>query len=279
MTNPEYLIEKARKELKKWWSWSNERYFNTVDLLTKAALKLKMEKRFEESGDIFMEARAIAIKHDVDIPTHLLLEAARVYRKVNVQKAVECFTCLIASEKESGKFDLAAKYALELAEILDEDGDMTSASKYFSEAEELYLINDNTSFANKCSLKLASYDASVGKYNDAAYRYETVAKRQLNGITKHSATDNFFRSAMCSLGGKGVDYAKRKLEEFENFDPIFADSRQAHFVHDVCNAIIDADPQTISDLAREYDTVFRLDNQLTSILLAIRNSLTNVDLT
>jgi alpha-soluble NSF attachment protein len=229
-----------------------------------------------------MEALKVSLEHDVDIADPILLEAARSYQKSDIKKAVTVYEQLISNETQRGDFNMAAKHSLVLAELLDQDGDSVSAINHYKVAEDLYLINDNTSFADKCSLKLAAYDASSGNYISASERYEAVGMRQLNGLSRHSSTENFFRALMCLLAvnnGKDLQRVKQKLEHYENQSPIFSDSRQAKFIYDVCDAIESGDPQQISDVAREYDSVSRLDNQNTTILLSIRNSLRDVDLT
>ncbi|CAB1349384.1 unnamed protein product [Coregonus sp. 'balchen'] len=123
------------------------------------------------------------------------------------------------------------------------------------EACDLYARAANIS-ANKCLLKVATYVAQLEQYQKAIEIYEQVGTNAMDStLLKYSAKDYFFKAALCHFCVDMLN-AKLALQKYEEMFPAFSDSRECKLVK-----------------VKEYDTVSRLDQWLTTMLLRIKKTI------
>ncbi|KAL7991280.1 hypothetical protein Chor_015536 [Crotalus horridus] len=139
-----------------------------------------------------------------------------------------------------GRFTIAAKHYITIAEI------------YESELVDIEKFITSVAFssANKCLLKVAGYAAQLEQYQKAVEIFEQVGTSTMdNPLLKHSAKDYFFKAALCHFIVDELN-AKKLLEAHEEQN---------------CEAYTEA--------VKEFDSISRLDQWLTTMLLRIKKSI------
>lgn len=129
------------------------------------------------------------------------MDAATCYKKGDAQKAVECMLQAIEIYTDMGRFQIAAKHHMTVAEIYEgELSDIDKAITHYEQAADYYKGEESNSSANRCLLNVARYAAQLGQYEKAIKIYEEVATACLdNSLLKYSAKEYFFRAALCHM--------------------------------------------------------------------------------
>ena len=70
------------------------------------------------------------------------------------------------------------------------------------QAAELFEVENSSSEANKCRLKIAQFSAELERFPVAIEIYESIAKSQVdNNLLKFSAKGNLLNAGLCRLNG------------------------------------------------------------------------------
>ncbi len=91
---------------------------------------------------------------------------------------------------------------------------LASALTCCAQAAELFDVENSSSEANKCRLKIAQYSAELERFPVAIEIYENIAKNQVdNNLLKYSAKGNLLNAGLCRLNGK-CSFTHRTLRVF-----------------------------------------------------------------
>lgn len=139
-------------------------------------------------------------------------------------------------------------------------------------------------------LKVAQYAAQLEDYEKAITIYESVASSCLDSsLLKYSAKDYFFRASLCHLSVDILN-AQHALEKYAQQYPAFQDSREFKLIKvRSCDdwageetfltlvalqvLVEHLEEQNIdgyTDAVKEYDSISRLDQWYTTMLLRIK---------
>uniref|UniRef100_A0A8C5RWL6 NSF attachment protein beta n=1 Tax=Laticauda laticaudata TaxID=8630 RepID=A0A8C5RWL6_LATLA len=156
-----------------------------------------------------------------------------------------------------GRFTIAAKHHITIAEIYESElVDIEKAIAHYEQSADYYKGEESNSSANKCLLKVAGYAAQLEQYQKAIEIFEQVATSTMdNPLLKHSAKDYFFKAVLCHFIVDELN-AKLALEKYEEMFPAFTDSRECKLLK-----------------VKEFDSISRLDQWLTTMLLRIKKSI------
>ncbi|XP_055880310.1 alpha-soluble NSF attachment protein-like [Biomphalaria glabrata] len=276
------LIAEAEKKLK-----SSKGLFNSLfggggskqeeacDLYVRAANAFKMAKKWPQAGKAFEEAALLQIalgsKHEG--ATHYV-EAGNCYRKADANAAVSAIHKAIEIYTDMGRFNIAAKHHITVAEIYENElSDMEKAVQNYEQAADYYKGEESNSSANKCLLKVAQFSATLENYEKAIEIYEQVAVSSMdNSLLKYSAKDHFFRASICHMC---MDTANATLavKKYEEMFPAFADSRECKLVKKLLEAIEAENVDQFTEVLKEYDSISRLDPFLTTLLVRVKKQL------
>ncbi|KAF5924981.1 hypothetical protein HPG69_008656, partial [Diceros bicornis minor] len=129
------------------------------------------------------------------------------------------------------------------------------------------------SSANKCLLKVAAYAAQLEQYQKAIEIYEQVGANTMdNPLLKYSAKDYFFKAALCHFIVDELN-AKLALEKYEEMFPAFTDSRECKLLKKLLEAHEEQNSEAYTEAVKEFDSISRLDQWLTTMLLRIKKSI------
>lgn len=205
-------------------------------------------------------------------------DAGKAYKNVNPSKAIPCFEKAIEQYADSARFQQCARLQKELAELYEADSSSTldyekTITAYVS-AADFYDMDDAKSNANTMRIKVAALHALAEHYGEAIQLYEQVAQDSLaNNLLKYGAREHLLRAGLCRLCQGDVIGAERALETYANMDSSFPSSREGRFLTDIVAAVSEADEQAFTNHVFEYDSISKLDEWKTSILLKIKNQI------
>uniref|UniRef100_A0A672JY80 Alpha-soluble NSF attachment protein n=2 Tax=Sinocyclocheilus grahami TaxID=75366 RepID=A0A672JY80_SINGR len=248
---------------------------DACDLYGRAANMFKMAKNWSASGNAFSQAALLYLqmqsKHDAATN---FVDAGNAFKKSDPQEAINCLNRAIEIYTDMGRFTIAAKHHVTIAEIYETElVDIDKAIAHYEQAADYYKGEESTSSANKCLLKVATYAAQLEQYPKAIEIYEQVATHAMDStLLKYSAKDYFFKAALCHFCVDMLN-AKLAVQKYEEMFPAFSDSRECKLVKKLLDAFEEQNLDAYTDAVKEYDTISRLDQWLTTMLLRIKKSL------
>ncbi|KYO34724.1 beta-soluble NSF attachment protein isoform A [Alligator mississippiensis] len=181
---------------------------------------------------------------------------------------------LTKKQIHKGRFTIAAKHHITIAEIYETElVDIEKAIAHYEQAADYYKGEESNSSANKCLLKVATYAAQLEQYQKAVEIYEQVATSTMdNPLLKYSAKEYFFKAALCHFIVDELN-AKLALEKYEEMFPAFTDSRECKLLKKLLEAYEEQNCEAYTEAVKEFDSISRLDQWLTTMLLRIKKSI------
>lgn len=280
------FIEEAEKKLK-----SSKGFFGSLfggsnkteeaaELFIRAANAFKMAKKWPAAGQCFCRSAQLQLelgsRHEA--ATHYV-DAGNAYKKADPQEAVNCLSKAVEIYTDMGRFSIAAKHHVSIAEIYETElSDIEKAITSYEQAADYYKGEESNSSANKCLLKCAQFAAQLEKYDRAVEIYEEVAMSCIDSsLLKYSAKEHFFRGAVCHLCVDTLN-AQHALQKYEEHFPAFSDSRECKLLKALIQACEDEDADAYTDAIKEYDSISRLDQWATTMLLRVKKRINQDDL-
>ncbi|XP_003746133.1 alpha-soluble NSF attachment protein [Galendromus occidentalis] len=245
------------------------------ELFTKAANSFKMAKKWSSAGNAFLKAGNIQIKagnrHEAGTN---FVDAGNCFKKSEPLTAVECYQRAIEIYTDMGRFNIAAKHHVSIAELFENElNDIDKAIVHYEQAAEYYKGEESHSSANKLLLQVAKYSAQLEKYDKAIEIYEQVATTNLDSsLLKYSAKEQFFRAALCHLCVDTLN-ATHALNKYDEMYPSFADSREYKLIKTLIAKLEDQDLDGFTQAVADYDSISRLDQWYTTMLLRVKKTL------
>eukprot|EP00069_Balaena_mysticetus_P002063 bmy_15620T0 len=235
----------------------NTRIEEACEMYTRAANMFKMAKNWSAAGNAFCQAAKLHMqlqsKHD---SATSFVDAGNAYKKADPQEAINCLNAAIDIYTDMGRFTIAAKHHITIAEIYETE-----------------LVDIEKVSANKCLLKVAAYAAQLEQYQKAIEIFEQVGANTMdNPLLKYSAKDYFFKAALCHFIVDELN-AKLALEKYEEMFPAFTDSRECKLLKKLLEAHEEQNSEAYTEAVKEFDSISRLDQWLTTMLLRIKKSI------
>ncbi|KRY87111.1 Alpha-soluble NSF attachment protein [Trichinella pseudospiralis] len=220
------------------------------ELYVKAGNLFKIAKKWTEAGDAFVRSAKLTLsrgdyKHEAATN---YVDASNCYRKINPKQAIDCLLKAVEIYSEMGRFTMAAKYYMSVAELYEvECNDPEKAMHYYEKAADYYKGEESKSSANKCMLKVAQFAAELEQYKKAADIFEEIGTSYAeNTLLKYSAKDYFFKAVLCHLCRDVLD------------------------AQDALHAVEEHDAEEFTNAVKEYDKISRLDQWTTTLLLRVK---------
>jgi len=253
---------------------SSSRYEDAIECYQRAGNMFKISKNWTKAGRAFCEAANLHFRlesrHNA---ATMYVDAANCYKKSNLDEAVSCLLKAIEIYIDMGRFTMAAKHHQSIAEIYETGPNgIDNAIHHYEQAADYFKGEESTSSANKCMLKVAQYAAELEDYEKAINIYEQVASASLeSSLLKYSAKEYFFRAALCHLAVDLLN-AQHAIEKYAQQYPAFQDSREYKLVKNLCEHLEDQNIDGYTETIKAYDSISRLDQWYTTILLRIKKA-------
>uniref|UniRef100_G1KLD7 NSF attachment protein alpha n=1 Tax=Anolis carolinensis TaxID=28377 RepID=G1KLD7_ANOCA len=201
--------------------------------------------------------------------------AANMFKMAkNWSAAINCLLRSIEIYTDMGRFTIAAKHHITIAEIYETElVDIEKAIAHYEQAADYYKGEESNSSANKCLLKVATYAAQLEQYQKAIEIYEQVGTSAMDSpLLKYSAKEYFFKAALCHFCIDMLN-AKLAVQKYEEMFPAFSDSRECKLVKKLLDAHEEQNIDSYTESVKEYDSISRLDQWLTTMLLRIKKTI------
>uniref|UniRef100_A0A3B5AUN5 Alpha-soluble NSF attachment protein n=1 Tax=Stegastes partitus TaxID=144197 RepID=A0A3B5AUN5_9TELE len=237
------------------------------------ALMAEAEKKMKSSQSFFGALFGGSSK--MEEACDLYVRAANMYKMAkNWCEAINCLNRAIEIYTDMGRFTIAAKHHISIAEIYETElVDIDKAIAHYEQAADYYKGEESTSSANKCLLKVATYAAQLEQYPKAIEIYEQVGTHAMDStLLKYSAKDHFFKAALCHFCVDMLN-AKLAVQKYEEMFPAFSDSRECKLLKKLLDAYEEQNVDAYTDSVKEFDTISRLDQWLTTMLLRIKKTI------
>ncbi|KAL5594341.1 hypothetical protein BROUX41_001280 [Berkeleyomyces rouxiae] len=284
MSDPRALLQKAEKTLASagsgfsFFGGREEKYQNAVDLFTQAGNAFRMQKLNIDAGKALEAAADVQERYlkDPDDAANTRLDAFKAYRKDDPAAAARCVEATIQQYCSRGNFRRAAGHQESLAEIYDTElGDTKKALEAYEQAAGWYEGDNAPAMANKIWLKVAEMAALAEDYYKATDIFERVAKGAVdNNLMRYSVKDYLFKGGICHLAAGDMVSTQRALEKYVEIDPTFAGQREYRILVDLAESIQASNAQQFTDRLFMFDQVSKLDKWKTTILVRVKNQIT-----
>ncbi|KAH9547789.1 hypothetical protein CY35_11G054500 [Sphagnum magellanicum] len=257
------------------WSVFGGKYDDAADLLEKAANSYKLAKSWNRAANVYIKLANCQLKLDSKHEAaSAYVDAANCYKKSQPQEAVRMLNLAINMFEDIGRLSMAAKHYKDIADIYEKEENVQRAMEYYEKAAELYSGEGIDSTANQCKIKVAQFAAQLEQYNKAIAIYEDVAKQSMsNNLLKYSVKGYLLNAGLCQICGKDVVAINNALEKYQELDPTFSSTREFKFLMDLASAIDEVDVVKFTDIVKEYDSMSRIDQWKTTLLLRAKNAL------
>ncbi|NXB45336.1 SNAB protein, partial [Leucopsar rothschildi] len=239
----------------------NTRVEEACEMYTRAANMFKIAKNWSAAGNAFCQAAKLHMqlqsKHD---SATSFVDAGNAYKKADPQGEAE----------ELGLFPAEGQSCFSTRSL----GMMVQeAIAHYEQAADYYKGEESNSSANKCLLKVAAYAAQLEQYQKAIEIYEQVGTNTMdNPLLKYSAKEYFFKAALCHFIVDELN-AKLALEKYEEMFPAFTDSRECKLLKKLLEAHEEQNSEAYTEAVKEFDSISRLDQWLTTMLLRIKKTI------
>ncbi|XP_034800722.1 alpha-soluble NSF attachment protein isoform X1 [Pan paniscus] len=275
------------------------------EIYARAANMFKMAKNWSAAGNAFCQAAQLHLqlqsKHDA---ATCFVDAGNAFKKADPQARCACVRLLSSASAETtslshvsshlpfspeainclmraieiytdmGRFTIAAKHHISIAEIYETElVDIEKAIAHYEQSADYYKGEESNSSANKCLLKVAGYAALLEQYQKAIDIYEQVGTNAMDSpLLKYSAKDYFFKAALCHFCIDMLN-AKLAVQKYEELFPAFSDSRECKLMKKLLEAHEEQNVDSYTESVKEYDSISRLDQWLTTMLLRIKKTI------
>uniref|UniRef100_A0A663F845 Alpha-soluble NSF attachment protein n=1 Tax=Aquila chrysaetos chrysaetos TaxID=223781 RepID=A0A663F845_AQUCH len=252
----------------------SSRIEEACDIYARAANMFKMAKNWSAAGNAFCQAAQLHLqlqsKHDAATN---FVDAGNAFKKADPQEAINCLIRAIEIYTDVGRFTIAAKHHISIAEIYEMELVDIEKVNGREPCPELSRLSFPHSSANKCLLKVATYAAQLEQYQKAVEIYEQVGTSAMDSpLLKYSAKEYFFKAALCHFCIDMLN-AKLAVQKYEEMFPAFTDSRECKLVKKLLDAHEEQNIDSYTDAVKEYDSISRLDQWLTTMLLRIKKTI------
>lgn len=284
------LAEKKKKEgsatgLLSFLSNPQVKLEEAAELYEKAGNAFKLNKQWAESGKAFVQSAECHLKlqapHEA---AQKYIDAGTSFKKVpggaGTEDYVQCMQLAITRYLDMGRFAIAAKHVMSLAELYETQVvDLEKAIKFYEQAAEYYEGDDSNSGRNKALLKVALLSAQLERYDRSIEIYEDLATKMLDSaLLKWSAKEYFLKGGLCRLCTGDLVAAQRAIEGYEQVYPGFRDQRENKLLQNILHAVQESNVEQFTKVVHDYDAVSTLDPWMTTILLRIKKTIDSDEL-
>uniref|UniRef100_A0A8C7JEV1 NSF attachment protein beta n=1 Tax=Oncorhynchus kisutch TaxID=8019 RepID=A0A8C7JEV1_ONCKI len=227
------------------------------------------------AGNAFCQAARIHMqlqnKHD---SATSFIDAGNAFKKADPSEAIKCLNAAVDIYTDMGRFTIAAKHHITIAEIYESElVDIEKAIAHYEQAADYYKGEESNSSANKCLLKVGAYAAQLEQYAKAIEIYEQVGSSTMdNPLLKYSAKEYFFKASLCHFIVDELN-AKLAVEKYEEMFPAFSDSRECKLLKKLLDAHEEQNCEAFTEAIKEFDSISRLDQWQTTMLLRIKKTI------
>jgi alpha-soluble NSF attachment protein len=276
MATAEKKAETKSSFFKSMLGMSSSKDEDAAELFVKAANTFKLAKAWDLAGGAF-ERAAQTFEASSDLSYEAASkysDAAKAYKNCNADKAISAYGSAIRIYTNSARFQQCARLTKEVAEMQEANKNVPAALASYSAAADFYDGEDSKSSANSMRIKVAMLSANVSEFGKAAELFERIAADALeSNLLRFGAREHLLRAGLCRLCMGDAVGASRATESYIVMDGTFKTSREGQLLDAVVTSVEEGDVDAFTNAVYDYDSLSKLDDWKTGILLKIKNSI------
>ncbi|XP_050295737.1 alpha-soluble NSF attachment protein-like [Anthonomus grandis grandis] len=257
---------------------SGKETLEAIDYYTRAGNLFKMAKNWVQAGLAFIDAANLNCKTDDLLEAAInYTEAANCFKKCDYQKAIESYYRAIKLYTQIGKVLTAAKLHESVAEMMEDERELSNASRHYELASELFRQENHMSNANKCLEKVAELAALAGKYQKAIKIFQEIACYDLSSsLLQFNAKGNLFRAAICHLCNDRR-IVETMLNTYTEMLPSFENTREYDLILSLLKCLDQRDLEEYANALRIYHACNKLSIWHVTMLLKAKEIIESDD--
>jgi len=247
---------------------------DAADAYNRAGNYFKLGNDFKKAATCYKKAveQWLQTGEDRSEITSGIIEAANCYKRAgDVVKAIDMFERAIESYNDKGRIGQGARYAKEVAEMVESDGNHELAIAKYRRAADLFDMDNKKSNSSQCRLKVASLLIELGgidSLREAAEVFEAAGKDALTAkLTSFSAKNHFFAALLVLLALGDPVQVNNKINLFKEYDFSFGGSRECDFISKLIAAVEAYDIEVFESVCADFDRITPLDPWKIKLLL------------
>lgn len=267
--------KKLKPRLSNLFKTRGEQLEEAEEFYVKAGNIYRMNKYYNEATNAYSLASECSLeagnRYDASIS---LLNIAKMIHTEKPEESIEYYLQAIELFIDEGRFNIVAKYQMIVAEQYEKINDLDKAISSYELAIDYFSSEHNNANKNKCLRKIGDISTHLGKYEYAIKKYEEIIRNSLdNNLLKWGTKELYVCATICHLANGDTVSAKLALDKYCNWDPSFNSTMELQFLSTICTAIDNYDTDMFVDAIIKYDSLGKLDNMTTSLLLKIKKQI------
>lgn len=246
------------------------------ELYQKAGNQFKLAHEWNDAADCYVqfafvsERLGIATDH-----AQGFIEAANCLKKVSAQSSLEWFDKAIEIYTGNGRYQQAAKTLKVVAELLEQENEAEKSIEYYKRAADMFEMDEHSKSAiSQCKVKLAELYAKQGKFSEAAQIFEKEGEKSLsNHLLQFGAREHFLKAGILYLATGDAVTATIACDRYHQMDPRMDGTRESQLLKGLTTAFVENDLDRFMTAVQEYDSVSRLDQWKTELLVEAKKKL------
>ena len=279
-------ISEGDEFLKKGDKQIGKLFFNDPDAAYEFYIKgagcYKAAKAWAKAGDAFSKAADLAIKNKDNFQAvQGYTEAAKMYQKVDTNKANVVLQQAIKLNIEQNRLGAAARLVKEHADALDAEGRGADALEHYKKAAEYFAAENQPSSEAGCLKAQAKILGELDRFAEAGQVNEALGQAAAAGPLKRQATDFFFKAFICKLAcaaaGDNTMEAMSDVEEalarYQVIDNYLRNTRELQVMEGLLEAVEGSNEEKFDEVMGMLSELRMLDEWKAHVLVAVRKSL------
>jgi alpha-soluble NSF attachment protein len=274
------FIEKGIKKLNSLWL-TDSKIDQANEYFNQAGVQFVLAKKWIKAIDAYIRVAECSrkLKNMHEVATSYVLVATYFHKCNNIKEEIDYLRISIDIFSDLGKFMIAARYQLLIAELYDTDNDMDNALTNYRLAADLFVVSNANSIERKCKLKIAELLVGFKQYEEPIKIYEDIAIIYIDSSSLRYDTKKYLlRAGLCHLVTNNFIIVKKTINKYIELDVTFDSTREYQLLLLIIDAIEEEDLDKYKKTIIDYDKRCILDGFSINILLTIKNKFFNDDI-
>jgi alpha-soluble NSF attachment protein len=247
---------------------------DAADAYNRAGNFFKLGNDFKKAAASYKKAvdQWLQTGEDRSEITSAVIEAGNCYKRAGeTVKAIDMFERAIEMYNDKGRIGQSARYAKEVAEMVETDGNHDLAIAKYRHAADLFDMDNKKSNSSQCRLKVASLLINIGSADalrEAAEVFEAAGRDSLTAkLTSFSAKNHFFAALLVLMAMGDPVQVNNKMSAFKDADFSFNGTRECDFITKLVAAVEAYDIESFETACSDFDRITPLDPWKIKLLL------------
>lgn len=287
----EQWVAQGDQELNgKCWLWrkffitDEERAEKALDCYERAATQYRIQKQWDDAGQLYARMASLCAQYQMVRQTEFMQQASKCWAHSSPAKACDILQRCATLQQEEGRLRSAARDWSELAGLYEKQGDAQQALDAWTRAQKAYEAESATASALMCMRSRAALMALQGDLKSSAAVFAEAGKLACEA-DRTGASDLFYRALLATLAHERTQSASTPaagsceqtaaaMERFLEICPPLDTSREYKFVTRLLQALQKENDEAVREAVRQYDSVRRLSQWETKMLLLVQDGST-----